>query len=276
MSRVILNTQTGEITDLEGYTLQSPIQKEMIRKHYEKERAKLRMDGRWFIMCYHDPIRKIIRDLSLIEAGAVIKLLPFLRFKSEGKLLKNGKPLKQSDIQHILKRGKKATQAILDRLETLGVIEKERDGRNNVYYISLTFHSMGDVISDAKFTKLYQVKAKQIADELDLNEIGLLYKILPFFHFQTYYLCDNPDEEEPEIIRHLNREQLAALIGHDPQTVYENINKLRSKGVIMTTGSRNTTHYLVHPDVMFRKEIEDEYTRVVRRMFEEHRRKSVN
>ncbi|HHY2689986.1 TPA: hypothetical protein ACV5PF_003793 [Bacillus cereus] len=66
--------------------------------------------------------------LTLTEAGAIIKLLPFLRFKSEGKLIKNGKPLKQMDIQRIFKRGKVATTKILTRLEELSVIHVMKEG----------------------------------------------------------------------------------------------------------------------------------------------------
>ncbi|MGG0793165.1 hypothetical protein ABE137_03935 [Brevibacillus laterosporus] len=270
--------ETGElgtfIPDGSHVTIQTDAQREATRQHFERERMKLVYRGLNWVACYHEAILGIIRDLTLIEAGALIKLLPFLRFKSEGKLVQDGKPLKQTDIARVLGRGKTQTTEILRRLEELGVISCEKEGRSNVYYISVDFHSMGGVLTGASFTKLYQVKAREIAEELTLSEIGLLYKILPFFHYQTYYLCDNPDEENPEVIRHLNREQLAEKIGHDPQTVSELVGKLRSKGVLMTTGSRNTTHYLVHPDVMFRKEYEDEYTRVVRRMFEEHRRKS--
>ncbi|MBG9774230.1 helix-turn-helix transcriptional regulator [Brevibacillus laterosporus] len=278
MSNVLERTyhpETGElgtfIPDGSHVTIQTDAQREATRQHFERERMKLVYRGLNWVACYHEAILGIIRDLTLIEAGALIKLLPFLRFKSEGKLVQDGKPLKQTDIARLLGRGKKATMAILQRLETLGVITCEKEGRTNVYYISVEFHTMGDVIDGASFTKLYQVKAREIAEELTLSELGFLYKILPFFHYQTYYLCDNPDEENPEVIRHLNREQLAERVGHDIQTVYELVNKLRNKGVVLTTTSAKTTNYLVHPDVMFRKEYEDEYTRVVRRMFEEHR-----
>ncbi len=281
MSNVVqrtYNPETGEIgtfiPDGSGVTYRTEEQRETARQHFERERMKLTYRGLNWVACYHEAILGIVRDLSLIEAGALIKLLPFLRFKSAGKLVADGKPLKQADIARILGRKKRQTIDILAQLEKLRVITCEKEGRSNVYYISVDFHSMGDVVEGASFTKLYQVKAREIAEELTLSEIGLLYKILPFFHYQTYYLCENPDEENPEVIRHLNREQLAEKIGHDPQTVTELVGKLRSKGVLMTTGSRNTTHYLVHPDVMFRKEYEDEYTRVVRRMFEEHRRKT--
>lgn len=267
-----VNLDTGEVVTT-THGIFNIAQSEGYKKHKEREKYIIKNPGHRWVASYHDPIRNIIKDLSLIEAGAIVKLLPYLRFKGEGKLIKDSKPIKQADIQSIFKRGKKATREILERLQELGVIQVLKDGRNNVYVISANFHTMGEVSKGVGFTKLYREKTNDIVSDLDLNETGLLYKILPFFHYQTYYLCANPDEPNPEVIQHLNREQLAEAIGHDAMTTTRMVDKLRAKGVIMTTSSGNSTLYLVHPDVMFRKEAEDEYTTVVRRMFEEHMKK---
>jgi predicted transcriptional regulator len=268
-SLVVIDEITGEVVSAE-YTLRHRNQDEAYRKVKEAERS---VDGRQWIAGYHDPIRDIIKDLSLIEAGAIVKLLPYLQLKSNGKLIVDGKPLKQSDIQRIFKRGKDATRAILDRLKDIGVITVEKNGRSNVYFISAEFHTMGNVKEGERFTKLYKVKTRQITEDLDLNEAGLLYKILPFFHYAEYYLCENPNEPDPEIIRHMDRELLAEAIGHDRATVSGCVTKLVRKGAILVTRSGKTTRYLVHPDVMYRQKSETEWTQSVRKLFEQHMRK---
>jgi DNA-binding MarR family transcriptional regulator len=267
--------ETGEIGYFvpldSGAIIETQEQKEARRQWAERERMKGIYRGLNWVACYHEPIRNITNDLTLIEAGAVIKLLPFLRFKKGGKLIENGKPLMQKDIQDILGRSKRSTITILDRLVSLGVIQKEPIGRSNIYSISVEFHTMGKVTDGVRFTKLFQVKAREITKDLDLNEVGFLYKILPYFHYQNYYLCANPDDDEETcVIQHLNRPQLAEAIGHDVDTVTTLVKKLQSKGIILTTGSRNTIRYLVHPDIMFRGEYENKYTVFVRRMFTEH------
>lgn len=264
MNKRYIDLDTGEdLTSL--HTITSRAQAEGYRRKLAREQAQLRTVGNRWVASYHDPIRDIIADMTLTEAGAVIKLLPFLRFKSEGKL-----PLKLTDIQRVFKRKKDATRDILDRLQALGVIRVEREGRSNSYYISADFHGIGAVKEGASFTKLYQVRTREIVDDLDLFETGLLYKILPFFHYSEYYLCDNPDEQDPAVIRHLNREELAARIGHDGDTVTLAVNKLQRKGAILTTKSGKTVRYLVHPDVMFRQTSETEWAQSVRKLFEQH------
>jgi len=267
----LFNTETSEVKSLENYTIRHRNQDAAYRRKKEAERYS--DPGRNWVAGYHDPIREVIRGLTLIEAGAIVKLLPYLRFKSEGKLIKDGKPLKQTDIQRILKRGKKATRTILDRLEEIGVISILKEGRSNVFYISAEFHSMGSVKEGESFTKLYQVRTNEITDELDLSEVGLLYKILPFFHYSEYYLCDNPDEQDPATIEHLDRDELAERIGHNVSTVSECVTKLQRKGAILSTKSGKSVRYLVHPDVMFRQRGETEWTQSVRKLFEQHKRK---
>lgn len=271
-----INRDTGEIgrfiPEGQGYEVISPTQRTARRKHVQRARAiEMRVGMRW-VACYHDTIRTITRDLTLTEAGALIRLLPFLRFKGDGRLIENGKPLKQADIQRIIGRSKANTTAVLKRLEELGVISKEVSGRSNVYAFNGEFHTYGSVHDGVKFTKLYQYHANEITRDLDLNELGLLYKILPYFHYQTYYLCANPDEPEETAIEHLTRERLADLIGHEPETVSRLVSRLQSKGVILSTKAVNSVNYIVHPDVMYRQETEDvEYTAFVRKLFAQHR-----
>lgn len=265
MAIVPLNTETGEIAV--GYITYSPAQQQA-RKN--RQAYVDREKGSHWVASYHDAIRKITQDLSLTQAGAVIKLLPYLRFKSEGKLISNGKPLKQTEIQRIFKRSRQQTSVLLNELETLGIIHIAKEGRSNVFYISTDYHTMGSVVEGVKFTKLYQVKLTEVIEGLPLNDVGVLYKILPYFHYSEYYLCDNPDEDSPQEIRHLDRDELANRIGHDVDTVTRLFTKLRGRKAILTTRAGYTTRYLVHPDLMFRQQVETEWTRSVRKMFEQH------
>lgn len=229
-----------------------------------------REKGSHWVASYHEAIRDITHDLTLTQAGAIIKLLPYLRFKSAGKLINNGKPLKQTDIEAIFKRSRNKTAELLTELQRKGVITIVKEGRSNVFYIAAEFHTMGSVTDGVKFTKLYQAKLHEVVSGMELNDVGILYKILPYFHYTEYYLVANPDEEDVSKLVHLDREQLAEVIGHDIATITKCVRKLRSKKAIMSTRSGYTTRYLVHPDLMFRQQVETEWTRSVRKMFDQH------
>lgn len=267
----VIDVSTGELQGAE-YSIRHRNQDAAYRDIAEKERYLFATKERHWVASYHDPIEEISRELSLTETGAIIKLLPYMRFRTRGKLIKDGKPLRQSDIQRIFKRGKTATIDILRTLEEKDVISVLKEGRSNVYFISARFHEMGGVKESERFTKLYQVRTREITDELALHEAGILYKIIPYFHFDRYYLCANPNEPDREKLRYINRKELAEIAGLNEDDVTRTVSKLRRLGALMSTKSGNTVRYLVHPDVMFRQAIETEWTKAVREMFDAHRK----
>lgn len=268
----VIDIETGELVTDGSVYIRSKTQDDGYQKRLEKERYIYSTRDRNWVASYHDPIERISKELSLTETGAIIKLLPYMRFKTQGKLIKDGKPLKQADIQRIFKRGKTATREILRILEEKGVIEVQKEGRANVFYISAEFHEIGNVDESERFTKLYQVRTREITEKLALHEAGILYKILPFFHYERYYLCANPNESDKDNLRYINRKELAQIVGLNEDDVSRTVNKLRDLGALMSTKSGRSVRYLVHPDLMFRQATETEWTKAVREMFDAHRK----
>lgn len=269
-----VDTETGEIISDGSAYVRHASQDEGYRKKIEQDRFKGSPDQKHWIASYHEPINEISSDLSLTEAGAIIKLIPYIKFRSFGKLIKDDKPLKQAAIQRIFKRGKDATREILRNLEDKGVISVEKEGRSNVFFISAKFHEMGNVRNGDMFTKLYKVRTREITDGLELVEAGILYKILPYFHFSEYYLVDNPDEQDTDKLRYIGRDELADRIGMHRQDLSAAVRKLRNKGALMSTHSGRSVRYLVHPDIMFRQSMETDWTDAVRKLFEPHMKKA--
>jgi predicted transcriptional regulator len=256
-------------------TIRTPEEMERAKQFASLPKKKRFHHGRNYVVSYNEAVAGIIRDLSLIEAGAMIKIMLQLRVNGDGKLLKGSltspEPMKKADIARVLGRGKSATNALIDRLVALALLEDRPDG----FYINKRFHSMGGRIADEVFTKVYTVRAKEIIDDLKLNEIGMLYKIIPFFHYSEYYLCVNPNVDKA-FIEYIGRETLAESIGHDVATVSKVMSRLQSVGAILVTGTRKESRYLVHPDLMFRQAegYESDWTNAVRKLFDDHAKKS--
>lgn len=256
----------------------------VIRTPKEMERAKMFATlpkkkrfhhGRNYVVSYNNAISEIIRDLSLTEAGAMIKILLQLRINGDGKLLKGSmvrpEPMNKTDIARVLGRSKSSTNALVDRLISLDLLDSRPDG----FYVNKRFHTMGERVANEVFTKMYTVRAKEIIENLRLNEIGMLYKIIPFFHYSEYYLCVNPNADKSQI-EYIGRETLAQAIGHDVATVSKMMGRLQSVGAILVTGTRKEVRYLVHPDLLFRQAegYESEWTHAVRKLFDDHAKKS--
>lgn len=244
-------------------------------KHYAATPNKKRFHhGRNYVVSYNEAVSEIIRELTLIEAGALVKILLHLRTNGGGMLLKGDmhapKPMNKTDIARILGRSKSSSNALVNRLIEIGVIEHSATG----FRINERFHTMGGRINGGDFTKIYTVRAKETVNRLNLSEVGMLYKIIPFFHYSEYYLCLNPTAEKA-LIEYIGRETLAEAIGHDLSTVSRTMSRLQSAGAILVTGTRAEVRYLVHPDLMFRQRegFESDWTRAVRKLFADHAKK---
>lgn len=264
----IVNIKTGE--DLsDDYTLRNRKQDEAYRKAKQLEDYKSRNVGRRHVRCYHEPIKEILETLKLHELGALIKLIPYMKFNKDGLLTKDATPMTIDIMADIFGKSKRASQTVVNALVREGVLEKVKPKKTINYRVTERYHEMGEVTQDGYYTKLYQVESRKVLERLTIQEAGLLYKILPYFHFENYYLCANPNEHEPSEIKHLNHNDLSLLIGEEVQTVYNNMKALIRNGVIMKVSAYGAVNYLVNPDVMFRKEIENEYTDHVRNQFRE-------
>lgn len=250
-----------------------------ILQHTEQERRyaagkQIREDYRRkskdFIVCIPEELRKINHELTLIEAGAAMRLLGFLRWKENGRLIDGGKSLTVKDLTKIFKKGLTATKDILNRLESFELVSRSREGRANAFFINPRFFQFGGKINSKDFTKLFVVESRNLVNELSIQEAGLLWKIIPHFNYENYYLCVNPTEKDA---KHMSRETLAAHIVHDPKTVGKLMSGLNRKGAVLITQTLGSKRYLINPDLMYRKSYEDEITRNVRGMFEQHRQK---
>lgn len=256
-------------------TIRTPEELERAKMYATLPKRKRFHHGRNYVVSYNDAVSEIIRDLTLTEAGAMVKILLQLRINGDGMLLKSSMvrpdPMNKTDIARVLGRSKSNTNALVDRLVSLGLLDAKSEG----YYVNKRFHAMGGRIADEVFTKLYTVRAKEIVDKLRLSEIGMLYKIIPFFHYSEYYLCVNPNVDK-SLIEYIGRETLADAIGHDVATVSKAMGRLMSVGAILVTGTRKEVRYLVHPDLMFRQAegYESDWTVAVRKLFDDHAKKS--
>ncbi|KKB40006.1 MULTISPECIES: hypothetical protein [Bacillales] len=268
MSIPMINTITGETVNVATY-----LTEEGKREREERQRKTAYRNNKVipFVACYLDPIKEVTQHLSLIEGGAVMKLLHYLKQNGKGKLSREGKLLNQKDLQTILGRGATQTKQIVKRLEYLSILIPIKEGRSKVFYINENFHCMGKLLNKP-FTKLLKGRLSTIVDRLPLNQLGFLYKILPYFHFEKCFLCHNPNEEDFSVIRKMNRSDLAKAINHDPDELTKIVKSLAKEGLIMTTESRGSLMYYVHPDLMYRKDSDgqDDYTSCLRGMFEEH------
>lgn len=144
-------------------------------------------------------MRTIISEITIEEATYYFKLLTKITMKSKGKLVnKEGKPLSVEGISKVMGLGKRRTMALLKRYKELKMIIVQpdlKDKRRTIYLINKEFHIMGEKNTRSIYSSV-SGKAGDINPRRKVgNALGTFYKMIPYFHYQTYYFVWNPDTD---------------------------------------------------------------------------------
>lgn len=263
-----------------------------------------------FVMGKSEPIRGLEgSELTVADRRYFMTLLLYAEFNGEP-LKKEGVPLTNEAISQLWQLDITKTMKRLNKFTRIGLLEKiksPQDGRVVNYVLNELYFQKGknSTKSREKFVKLFQNKLRDVINEVEkLNElknrhrktktsihnvIGLLHCVMPYFHFEAYYLVSNPDdpitrdgetvldamERNPRALKHLSKSHIGRILGFENanrRTIDNYMDILQKAGAVMVLKTKNKTRYLIHPDLMFRLDHDgsDKYTRHIRAMFEQH------
>jgi predicted transcriptional regulator len=246
---------------------------EQWREAKRRKEAAERGPIRYYVNCYHDKVAELNDLLDVNELGALMKLLPYLRMNTGGHLYSGKERMTTKLASKSIGKSERQATTLINRLIEVGVMSKEREGRKVVYCVNEEYHSIGRYVRDTFYTKLYQVKTRTDIAKVSIQTAGILYKMLPFFNYEHYYLCVNPEETDEMKITHMSHRQFADMVNVNRNTVNEAMKELMVHGFIMSLQSFGGQLYRINPDVMFRKRIDyGERTEFVRNQFEQARR----
>lgn len=135
---------------------------------------------------------------TLLHDKYVMMLIPFADADRKGLLvdIETRNPLNGADIAKRLIVSINAVQPILRTLVKHGVLLEVKASKNQKHYQfnDNIFNIKGrPLLKDEYFTKVFQMTLSQILEKLSGNEIGLLRVLASRFHYQSYYLVENPD-----------------------------------------------------------------------------------
>lgn len=263
-----IDRATGEIYDKSEYYLRSRKQNEAYLEKQAKQQAIMNGRSKNWVACYHEAIKSLTSKLSIEERGVVFLLLPYMNLRKKGELMTRGERMNVKNIAKAVGKSEAHMKRTLPHIVESGVLYKEREGKSIVYGISAEYHTIGKN-HEGHFTKLYQQCTTTLKEEYDLTIqlAGMLYALLPYFHYHTYLLCTNPNEEDPQALDPMSDSELAELLAVDRSTINRLMNQLAKRGVVAKIGSHGVWIYRVNPDLMYRMKIETEYTEAVRADF---------
>ncbi|MNW51047.1 Sugar-specific transcriptional regulator TrmB [compost metagenome] len=252
---------------VDGYRIESEEDIARRREFAQREDARQR-NTRQYVTSYHEPVRNLSRILEINELGAVMKIIPYMRRDKGGDLYRDSKRMGIAEIAKAVGKSQRWAEGVVRTLIAVGVLTEKRDGRRKVYGVSPEYHTMGETIDGARYTKVYQTKTRSDVKNLTVQAAGLLYCMIPFIHYERLYLVHNPDEGDFDALDHMKQADLARAIGVEEQTVTRGMKELSRYGFVMRSEAYGAIVIKMNPDVMYRKKYDDdEYTESVRYEF---------
>ena len=267
-----LEGRTLTIVDEEEYDVVDREQREAVRSYYRREEAIKTGGNLRYVNSYHEPIKDVSRRVPLHVLGALLKLLPYMSYDHCGVLIRGGKRKGIDEVAAAVGKKPRASKEIVRQIRESGVLETEKEGRRDVYAISDVYHSIGYTRQAERYTKFYQAAARERLGNVSIHAAGLLYKMLPYFSYEYYYLCENPDERSIDLVKALTIRKLAQLVGESHERVIAYLRELSRYGFVMVSGTYDTFTIKVNPDVVYRKKYRDEYAETLAADFRLHER----
>ncbi|MCM3730112.1 hypothetical protein M3196_00320 [Fictibacillus nanhaiensis] len=243
----IVNKETGEIIrELKDGD------KIISKKQSEAYKSKAEPDNRHFAFGKMKRMKEISQKLDAKKCGYIMRLIPYMQcgtgylIKEEGSVMKTKTDLaKGLGVSKVSSRNN-----IIDALMDASALELDEIG----YKINPDVHISGTITGN-ELIKLFKTTLDKLANDLKPAELGYLYKVLPYVHYQTNLICIDPFESDPANFKFLNQKEVAEVIGIDVDNARKFLNKCHKKRILFegSTSDRREKQYYVNPYIFYRK-----------------------
>ncbi|MGH0679026.1 hypothetical protein ACQVPP_17665 [Bacillus luti] len=222
----------------EGYEIISPTQKETRRKYVDRLKS-----NEQFVMV-KGGFSEVKTHLSLEQSGVLMLLMSCVKLNENGDLyIEKDRKLERMttrDVDSLIGKSKAQTNRVLEELEALSLIERNKEGRSVYVSLGASFFNCGIYEGKERFVKVYKAHLKDVAKQLTLSELGLLMLLLTHVHYKTHLLVDNPEESDPSKLVIWQRKHIAEELGCSIDFVKRAIPKLRKVKALMEIKATKT------------------------------------
>jgi hypothetical protein len=194
-------------------------------------------------------ITEVIERVSDKHCGYLLYLQCFVNYDA---IIENPDKtaMTKDDIRRTLGVTRPTVNEFLDAMIANDIITED-DGK---YRINPRYHFQGKT-DNAYVIKSFVAKVKELYSEVSAKDLGFVYKLLPFVHYETNTVCANPFERDVENTIAMTKEDIAQITGVDVKTVYRKLRKLRfgDQYVFAEVVYGRSRYYKINPFVFYRK-----------------------
>lgn len=262
------NYGNGYAKDQRGFLFRiDSVEGSEVRKRIAKQKAEGRKEA--FTFNVMERMSYVGDVLTSAQCGYLLVLSTYINYgglivKSE----RDDTPMSQTDMLVALKLKETQRSTLTDFLSACmnyGIITRDSEG----YSINNGFHFRGNNGKGDNVVRSYITKLREMASVHKPEEVGFLYKLIPYIHKTTNMLCENPNELSPSKVTKLNRKQLAEVTGVNVSYVSRATRTMIYNGKSVfakITTATDGTFYMLNPSI-FRRADRYDYDETTRGIF---------
>jgi hypothetical protein len=223
--------ETGElgiwVPSGEGFSITSLKQREAYKSKLERERNGR---GPGFTFTAMDEIPEVIELLDEKDCGRLLFLQCFVDYENNRLVRGSGKSktgMTERDIREALSIGDDFGRFFADMLR-YGIIIPNDDGS---YSINNRYHFRGRLTKNPRVIRSFTAKVKELYHKYDPRDLGFIYKLLPYVHYELNTLCRSPHEQELDKIEALTKKEISLITGRDESTTFRKLRRLQFDGM---------------------------------------------
>lgn len=204
-------------------------------------------------------LHEVYDVLTTTQCGYLLRLQCNVGYEGGILLTGNHKPMTTSHMMDELglKRKRQTFYDFLSACVDNGIIIEIENGENGVVYaVNQRYHFKG-AFAGKNVVKTYIETFKEAYKEVKAADLGLLYRMIPFIHYETNALCANPFEKDISKVRLFNGKELAEAIGIHPDTLTKRLARAKFGGrsiVARTQGVGVPVRYYVNHRLFYRRD----------------------
>ncbi|GAB1530121.1 MULTISPECIES: hypothetical protein [Brevibacillus] len=247
-----VNPETGEIGLLvpigEGHKIISPEQTEGYKLTLRRKGGR----GHAFTFTDMERLPQVIALLDTKESGYLLYLQCFVGYDNTLVVGAKNTPMDKRMIREVSHIGETTFRELYRKLIDYGIlIELE----NGMYAINELYHFRGKT-RNLKVIKSFTSKIKALYEHSSVVDLGFIYRLLPYVHYDKNVICTNPLEMDAKKLVPLSQTEITEITGIDESTVRRKLGRLFFDGMYVFAQVRKgrEVHYKLNPFLFYRKD----------------------
>ncbi|MDC7781852.1 hypothetical protein [Priestia megaterium] len=201
----------------------------------------------------------VMEQLNTKELGYFLVLQTYVDYENMLKMPHSNLPMTEKELGKALRVKQPRTyKKVLNKFIEIGLMFKKPvtlyGKEYEAFFIAKKYCFRGSSKSD-KVVKVFIGSLKELykQEEIKPADIGFLYKLLPYMHYESNHLVKNPYERDYARAQALSQRDVVLITGLDEKNVKKHLRmKLSGVHVFGTFKAGKNTIYKVNPSLFFR------------------------